>query len=103
MPVGKLPDEVTKQQQEIRDLKHEFDVTKLRKDIELEKGRPVNGVKTPEQALEEEVTNGVNQGMNLIDLERRLKAQADAEFPNDSDNRERKYCLIDREISKRIG
>jgi hypothetical protein len=97
-------EKVATQKEDVRDLEHKLRKTELEKQIEIEKNKPTgHGIKTPEQALKEEIETAVNGGMTLYTLEHQLKEKADVEFAKDEHKRQQKHALIEMEIMKRMG
>lgn len=95
-------EKITAQTEEVRDLEHQLRKTELQKQIEIEKNKSVSGMKTAEQALEEEINAEANGGMTIYAIEARLKLKADKEFAKDEHKREQKHALIQEAIRKRM-
>ncbi len=94
------------QQEEVRDLEHELRKTALKKQIEITLNTPVtpppSATKTPEQAIEEEITTAIRSSMTLHEVERRMKAAARLECAGDEDALARKLAWIEDAIRKRL-
>ena len=99
-------EKVITQQDEVRDLEHELRKTSLKKQIEIEASKPVTplatAIKTPEQALEEEIEKALKGTVTLYDIERRLKAKANEDFAGDGHGLAQRLSLIKQEIGKRL-
>jgi len=105
---GVVDEKLSKQVWEIHDLGHKLDVTKLEKAIEIEKNKPAitpapavpPEPKTREQMIMEAILRDVRLGISIFEIEKRLKAEADARHPEDLDARQQEYMLIEEVIFK---
>lgn len=101
-------DQITEQVWEVNDLKHELDVTKLKKAIEIVKNKPAVPPtppappvpKTREQIIMEAILEDVKFGRSLFDTERKLKEKANEEFATDPDGLEEMHRIIEGAIFK---
>jgi hypothetical protein len=98
-----LGEKVAIQKEEVSDLEHVLKTETIKKQIKITKKPPATPViKSAEQALENEIEACVNQGMALIDVEKRLLDKADVEYANDEHKRQQKHAFIKREIFNRM-
>jgi len=94
-------EKIAKEHEEIHELEHELKVTELKAGIHEVKAK-IMPLKTDQELMEESLQSFYNRNIGAEEAGRKMKAMVDIQFPNNPDERAKRYAIIDAWVRERI-